>query len=75
MGVSTRAERPAWPLLRRSRPRGVDVAPRRVLEDPIEARRHPLGVIAVFIIISTIIIARGFFFRLPPLPGFGSTRI
>jgi len=74
-GVGTRAVRSAWSLLCRFHPWGVDVASRRTLEDPVEARRHPLGVVAVLITISTIIVAGGFFLRLPPLPGFSSTRI
>ena len=75
MGVSTGAVKSTWPLLRRSRPRGVNVAPRWTLEDPIEARLHPLGVVAIVAAIPTVILTRGFFFRLPPLPGFSSTRI
>jgi len=59
--------RSAWPLLWRSRPRGVDVASRRTLEDPVEARRHPLGVVAVVIAVSAVVLTRGFFLRLPPL--------
>jgi len=70
----TRAARSAWSLFWRFHPRGVDVASRRTLEDAVEARRHPLGVIAVLIII-TIIVAGGLFLRLPPLPGFRSTRL
>ena len=66
MGVSVGAVRSAWPILWRSRPRGVDVASRRTLEDPVEARCHPLRVVAVVIAISAIILARGLFFRLPP---------
>jgi hypothetical protein len=74
-GVSTGAVRSAWSLLWRSHPRGVDVASRRTLEDPVEARRHPLGVVAIVVAIPTIILTRGFFFRLPPLPRFSSTRL
>ena len=65
--------RSARTLLWRLRPGGVDVTSRRALENPIEARRHPLGVVAVFVVI--VIIVGGFFLRLPPLPGFGSTRL
>jgi len=75
MGVSTGAVKSAWPLLRCSSPRGVDVAARQTLEDPIEARRHPLGVLAVVTAIPAVILTRGFFFRLPPLPRFSSTCI
>ena len=57
--------RSAWPLLWRSCPRGIDVASRRTVEDPVEARRHPLGVVAVIIAVSTVILTGGFFFRLP----------
>ena len=64
-GVSPGAVRSACPLLWRSHPRGVDVASRRTLEDPVEARRHPLGIVAVVIAIPTIIFTGGFFFRLP----------
>ena len=73
-GVRAGAVRSAWPLLWRSRPQGVDVASRQTLEDPVEARRHILRIIAVVITVPAIIFTRGFFFRLPPLPGFGSTR-
>ena len=73
--VSTGAVRSAWPLLWRSRPRGVDVASRRTLEDPLETRRHPLGVVAIVIVVSAVILTGGFFLRLPPLPGLGSTRL
>jgi len=74
-GVSTRAVRSARPLLWRSHPRGVGVASRRTLEDPVKARRHPLRIVVIIIVVPTIILARGFFFRLPPLPGFSSTRL
>jgi len=74
-GVSAGAVRSAWPLLWCSRPGGVDVASRRTLEDSVKARRHPLGVVAVVITVSTVILTGGFFFRLPPLPGFSSTRL
>ena len=70
-GVGTGAVRSAWPLLGCFRPWDVDVASRRALEDPVEVRRHPLRVVVV--LISTIIIAGGFFLRLPSLPGFCST--
>jgi hypothetical protein len=73
-GIGTRAVRSAWSLFWCFHPQGVDVASRRTLEDAVEARRHPLGVIAVLIII-TIIVARGLFLRLPPLPGFRPTRL
>ena len=48
-GVGTGAVRSAWSLFRCFHPWGVDVASRRTLEDPVEARRHPLGVVAVLI--------------------------
>ena len=70
-GVSAGAVRSAWPLLWRSYPRGIDVASRRTLEDPVEARRHPLGIVAV----AAVVLTGGFFFRLPPLPGLGSTHL
>jgi len=73
-GVSTGAVRSAWPLLWRSHPWDVNVASRRTLEDPVEARRHILRIVAIVITVPAIIFTRGFFFRLPPLPGFGSTR-
>ena len=72
-GVSAGTVRSAWPFFWRSRPRDVDVASRRTLEDLVEARRHPLGVVAVVIAVSAVILTGGFFFRLPPLPGLGST--
>jgi hypothetical protein len=65
----------AWLLLRRRRPWDVDIALRRTLEDLIETRRHPLRVVAVIIAVSAVVVAGGFFFRLPPLPGLGSTRL
>ena len=68
-------KRPAWPLLWCSHPWGVDVASRRALEDPVEARRHPLGVVAVVVTIATLILIWGFFLRLPPLRGFRSARL
>jgi hypothetical protein len=74
-GVSAGAVRSAWPFLWRSRPRSVDVASRRTLEDPLEARRHPLGVVTVVITVSAATLTGGFFFRLPPLAGLGSTRL
>jgi len=74
-GVSAGAVRSAWPLLWRSRPQGVDVASRRTLEDLVETRRHPLGVVAIVTAVSTVILTRGFFFRLPPLPGLSLTRL
>jgi len=48
---------------------------RQTLEDSVEARRHPLGVVDVIIAVSTVILTGGFFFRLPPLPRLGSTRL
>ena len=74
-GVGTRAVRSAWPLLWRSLPRGVDIASRRTLEDPVETRRHPLGVVAVVIAVSAVVLAGGFFLRLPPLSGLSLTRL
>jgi len=74
-GVSTGAERSAWSLHRCFHPWSVDVASRRTLEDPVKARRHPLGVVAVIVAVSTIVVAGGFFLKLPPLPRFSSTRI
>jgi len=74
-GVSTGAVRSAWPLLLRSRPGGVDVTSRRTLEHPVEARRHPLGVITVIIAVSTFILTGRFLFRLPSLPGLSSMRL
>jgi len=74
-GISTGAVRPAWPLFWCSRSWGVGVASRRTLEDPVEARRHPLGVVAVVVAIATLILIWGFFPRLPPLPRLCSTRL
>ena len=74
-GVSAGAVRSAWPLLLCSRPAGVDVTSRRTLEHPVEARRHPLGVITVIIAVSTFILTGGFLFRLPSLPGLSSMRL
>jgi len=67
--------RSAWPFFWRSCPRGVDVTSRRTLEDPVEVRRHPLGLVTIVIAVSAVILTRGYFFRLPPLPGLGSTRL
>jgi len=74
-GVGAGAVRSAWPLLWRSRPWDVDVASRRTLEDPVKARRHPLGVVAVVITVSAVVLTGGFFLSLPPLPGLSSTRL
>jgi len=73
--VSAGAVRSAWPLLWRPRPWDVDIASRRTLEDPVETRHHPLGVVAVVIAVSAIVFAGGFFLRLPHLPGPSSTRL
>jgi len=75
-GVSARAVRSAWPLLWRSRPRGVNVASRRTFEDPVKATRHPLGVVTIVVTVAAaVVLTRGFFFRFPPLPGLSSTRL
>ena len=74
-GISTGAVGPPWPLFWCPRPRGVGVALRWTLEDPVEARHHPLGVIAIVVAVAAIIFVGGFFFRLPPLPGLCSTRL
>ena len=42
------------------------VAPRQVIEDPIEASRNPLRILAVIAIITLIILVRGVLLRLPP---------
>jgi len=55
-GVSAGAVRSAWPLLWRSCPRGVNVASRRTFEDPVETRRHPLGVVAIVIAVSVTLL-------------------
>ena len=65
-GVGAGAVRSAWPLLWRSSPGGVDGASRWTLEDPVEARHHPLRVVAVIIAVSAVVLTGGFFFRLPP---------
>ena len=75
MGVGTGTVRSARPLLWHSHPRGINVALRWTLEDLVEARCHPLRIIAVVITVPAITFTGGFFFRLPPLPGFGSTRL
>jgi len=67
--------RPAWRPLRDSRPRDVDAGLRRALEDPVEMGRHPLGVVAVVVTITAIVLIGGFFLRLPPLPGLRSTSL
>jgi len=72
-GVGARAVRSARTFLWSLHPGGVDIAPRWTLEDSVQTRRHHLGIIAVVAVV--IIIVGGFFFRLPPLPGFGSTRV
>jgi len=72
-GVGAGAVRSAWPLPWCSRPRGVDIASRRTLEDPVETRRHPLRVVAVVIVVSAVVLTGGFFLRLPPLSGLSST--
>jgi len=73
--VSAETVRSAWPLFLCFRPGGVDVTSRRTLEDPVETRRHPLRVVTIVITIPAIVLAGGFFLRLPPLPGLGSTRL
>jgi len=73
-GVGARAVRSARTFLWSLHPGGVDIAPRWTLEDSIQTRRHPLGIVAVVAIVIIIIVG-GFFFMLPPLPGFGSTRV
>ena len=65
--------RSAWTLFWRSRPWGVEVASRQTLKDPVEARRHPLGIVAVVVAVAAVVLTGGFFFRLPPLPGLSST--
>ena len=72
---SVGAVRSARPRLRSPRPWDVDTASRWTLEDPIKTRHHPLGVVAVVITVSAIVVAGGFFLRLPPLPGLSSTRL
>ena len=56
-GVSAGVVRSAWPLLLCSCLGGIDITSRRTLEDPVEARHHPLGVVAVIIAVSTVILA------------------
>jgi len=51
------AVRSTWPLLWCPCSWDVDIASRRTLEDPIETRRHPLGVIVVVIAVSAIVFA------------------
>ena len=65
--------RPARTLIRHLRLGGIDVISRGALEEPIETRRHPLGVVATLVVV--VVIVGRFFLRLPPLPGFGSTRL
>ena len=55
--VSAGAVRSTWPLLWCPCSWDVDIASRRTLEDPIETRRHPLGVIVVVIAVSAIVFA------------------
>ena len=74
-GCRRGAVRSTWPLLWRSHPWGVDVASRRTFEDLVKMRRHPLGIVAVVVTVPSIILTRGFFFRLAPLPRFSSTRL
>jgi len=68
-------KRPAWSLHWRFRPRDISVGSRRTLEEPVEARRHPLEIVAIVVAVATVVLTGGFFFRLPPLPGLGSTRL
>jgi len=72
-GVGARAVGSAWSLLRSLRPGSVDITSRWTLKDPVKTRRQPLGIVAILVVV--IIFAGGFFLRLPPLPGFSSTRI
>ena len=64
-GVSTRAVRSAWPHLLCPCSGGVDTASRRTLEDPVEARCHPLVVVAIIITVPAFILTGGLFFRFP----------
>jgi len=72
-GVGARAVGSAWSLRRSLRPGSIDITSRWTLEDPVKTRRHPLGIVAVLVVI--IVFAGGFFLRLPPLPGLSSMRI
>jgi len=71
-GVGARTVGSAWTPRRNFRPRSVDITLRWTLEDSVKARRHPLGIVAVAVVVVVIVVG-GFFLRLPPLPGFGST--
>jgi len=55
--------------------RGIDVGPRRTLEDPIKTGHHPLRVVTVVVIIAAIVLIEGLFLRLPPLSRFRSARL
>ena len=65
-----------WTLLWHTCPRDISVGSRRTLEDPVKLGCHPLGIItAVVVTVAAVVLTGGFFFRLPPLPGLGSTRL
>jgi hypothetical protein len=73
-GIGARTEGSAWALRRSFHPRSVGLALRWTPEDPVKARRHPLGVLTILIVVI-IFLAGGLFFRLSPLPGFGPARL
>ena len=54
--------------LRSPRPRYVDVGLRQILEDFVEASRHPLGIVTIIITLVAIVLVRGIFLRLSLLP-------
>ena len=62
-GVGPRTVRSARTLFWSLRPGGVDIASRRTLEDSVEARCHPLRVVAALVVI--VVVVGGFFLRLP----------
>ena len=69
-------KRSAWTLLWRTHPWDISVGSRRTLEDPVKPGRHPLRIVAAVVVaVAAVVLTGGFFFRLPPLPGLGSTRL
>ena len=64
---------PARRTLRSFCPRDGDVGLRCALDDPVEAGRHPLRVVAAVVALTAVILVGRVLLRLSPLPGLRST--
>jgi len=49
-------KRPAWSLHWCFHPQDISVGPRRTLEEPVEARRHPLGIVTIVVTVATVVL-------------------